>query len=98
PTQSTLLPYTTLFRSPSVTEHLIESAAFEVAGFHFQPLEIMHGELPIFGFLVDDRFAYITDASEIPEKTLEKIKNVDVLVLNARSEEHTSELQSREKL
>lgn len=86
--------------APSVTEHLIESATFEVAGFHFQPLEIMHGELPIFGFLVDGRLAYITDASEIPEKTLEKIKNVDVLVLNAlrKSEKHYSHFTLEEAL
>src|SRR5690606_8472402 len=68
--------------APSVTTHLIDSTSFEVAGFKIQPLEIMHGELPILGFLVDERFAYITDASYIPQETLEKIKNVEVLVLN----------------
>jgi len=47
------------------------------------PLDIRHGILKITGFLFDNRFAYITDASHIPEKSMQKLYNLDVLILNA---------------
>lgn len=86
--------------APSLEEHIIESNPFEVAGFKIQPLEIMHGKLPIYGFLVDDKLAYITDASFISDETLEKIKDVDVLVLNAlrKTEKHYSHFTLEEAL
>lgn len=69
--------------SPSFEVHTIDSKAFEFAGFTIHPIDVMHGNLPIYGYLIDEKFAYITDASHLPEKTLEKITNIDVLVLNA---------------
>lgn len=86
--------------APSITEHLIGESGFEVAGFKVEPLEIIHGELPILGFLIDDKFAYITDASQIPEETLDKIQNVEVLVLNAlrKTEKHYSHFTLEEAL
>lgn len=86
--------------APSLTEHLIDINSFEVSGFKVQPLEILHGSLPIFGFLVDDKFAYITDASYISEETLEKIRNVEVLVLNTlrKTEKHYSHFTLEEAL
>lgn len=69
--------------APSFNEHIIDNTPFEFAEFHIQPLDVLHGQLPIFGYLIDDKFAYITDASYLSEETIEKVKNVDVLVLNA---------------
>lgn len=78
--------------APSLNLHFVENDPFEVAGFQIKPLEILHGNLPIIGYLVDGKFAYITDASSINEKTLEAIQNVEVLVLNAlrKKEKHYS--------
>lgn len=86
--------------APTVQEHFIEETPFQFAGFEIQALKVMHGTLPIYGFLVDERFAYITDASELPEETLEKIKDVDVLVLNAlrKSPKHPSHFTLEEAL
>lgn len=86
--------------APSLNEHIIEEEPFEVSGFHIQPLNILHGNLPINGFLVDNKFAYITDASFIPEKTREKIFGTEVLVLNAlrKSERHYSHFTLEEAL
>ncbi|MBX2846448.1 MAG: MBL fold metallo-hydrolase [Saprospiraceae bacterium] len=54
------------------------------------PIRVMHHRLPILGFRIHD-FAYITDANFIAEQELEKLKNLDVLVLNAlRFEKHIS--------
>lgn len=86
--------------APSFKEHIIDGASLDFAGFHIEPLEVLHGKLPIYGFLIDQKFAYITDASFLPENTLEKIKNVDVLVLNAlrKSEKHHSHFTLEEAL
>lgn len=86
--------------APSLNEHLIDGSSLDVSGFKIQPLEIMHGNLPIYGFLIDDKFAYITDASHISDETLEKIKDVDVLVLNAlrKSEKHYSHFTLEEAM
>lgn len=73
--------------APSFNENIIDEQPFEVAGFHVQPLEIMHGTLPIHGFLIDEKIAYITDASFISDKVIERIHGVEVLILNALRKE-----------
>jgi len=86
--------------APSLNENTITGKCFEVAGFKIEPLNILHGELPVTGFLIDEKFAYITDASFLPDETLEKIRNVDVLVLNAlrKTEKHYSHFTLEEAL
>jgi len=54
----------------------------EVAGATFLPLEVPHGSFTVLGFRVGS-LGYITDAKRLPPKTLEGLKGVDVLVLNA---------------
>lgn len=52
------------------------------------PIDIMHGDLPILGYRIDD-FAYLTDISGIEENELEKLQNLKVLVVDAlRIEPH----------
>lgn len=53
-----------------------------IKGVKIQPIQIMHGKLSILGFRIGD-FAYITDASEIPDYELPKLSNLQVLILNA---------------
>ena len=62
--------------------HEITEQAFEYKGIKIQPLRVKHLELPIFGYRVG-QFAYITDASCIPDETMELLENVEVLVINA---------------
>lgn len=62
------------------------------------PIEVMHANLPVIGFRIDD-FAYITDASFINEENLNKIKGLKVLVLNALKEEkHYSHFSLQEAI
>lgn len=86
--------------APSFEEHIVDGSKFHFAGFEIEPLKIIHGNLPIYGFLIDQKFAYITDASFIPDETLEKIQNVEVLVLNAlrKKEKHHSHFTLEEAL
>ena len=64
--------------------------SFQVGEFELQPIPILHGKLPILGYRVGN-FAYITDASYIPESSLKQLEGLEVLVLNAlRKKEHRS--------
>jgi phosphoribosyl 1,2-cyclic phosphate phosphodiesterase len=49
------------------------------------PIPLMHGRLPILGYRVG-RLAYLTDVSEIPESSHARLRDLDVLVLNALRE------------
>jgi len=76
--------------APILKLHLLENEEFDVAEMHFQPLPVLHSDIPVFGFRIGD-FSYITDANFIPEKTLRKIKGSKILVLNAlRKRKHPS--------
>lgn len=68
---------------PRLVLHEIEAGRqIDIDGLHILPLRVMHGKLPILGFRIG-RFAYITDASELPEETLENLQDLDTLILNA---------------
>lgn len=67
---------------PKLDTHVINGAAFELFGLEFLPIPVFHGSAPIYGF----RFgaaAYLTDHSEIPESSLECLRGLDVLFLDA---------------
>ena len=71
---------------------------FEVEGVDIQPIEIMHGRLPILGFRFGN-FTYLTDVKSISPKEKEKIYGTKTLVLSAlRRKEHHSHLTLDEAL
>jgi phosphoribosyl 1,2-cyclic phosphate phosphodiesterase len=75
---------------PQLSLHVIEDKEFTVNNINICPIKLMHCHLPILGFRIDN-FAYITDASHIEETELNKLKSLDVLVINAlRKEKHYS--------
>ena len=52
------------------------------------PIELFHGQMPVLGFRFGP-FAYCTDCSRIPDASLARLTNLDVLVLDAlRPEPH----------
>ena len=55
---------------------------FNVSGVEIVPIEVLHGKLPILGYRIG-RLAYITDMSSIAAAELEKLRGVEVLVINA---------------
>ncbi len=78
------------FGAPQLTIHPIDEKPFTVRNVEFIPIKVLHEKLPVTGFRVGD-FTYITDASFISEKELEKIKGSKVIVLNAlRNSRHVS--------
>lgn len=83
---------------PQITPYPITNKAFDLNGLTIEPIEVFHYKLPVFGFRIHD-FTYITDASYISPKEKEKIKNSEVLVLNAlQKEEHISHFTLDEAL
>jgi phosphoribosyl 1,2-cyclic phosphate phosphodiesterase len=67
---------------PQLDARLIDGAAFDLFGMEFIPIPILHGSQTIYGY----RFgaaAYLTDHSDIPESSLEKLRGLDVLFLDA---------------
>ena len=55
---------------------------FSVGGIEVVPIRVFHGALPIVGYRFG-KLAYITDMSSIEPMELEKLKGVEVLVINA---------------
>lgn len=67
-----------------------ENYPFEVGDLNLIPIEVLHYKLRVLAFRVND-FAYVTDANFIEESEMNKLKNLDVLVLNSlRREPHIS--------
>ena len=59
-----------------------------VFGITFEPITVIHGETPIIGFRFGPA-AYLTDFSEIPEESMERLQGLDILFLDAlRHEPH----------
>jgi phosphoribosyl 1,2-cyclic phosphate phosphodiesterase len=66
---------------PLVDLHPIDGPV-ELFGARFEPLTVIHGETPILGFRCGSA-AYLTDHSEIPDATLERLRGLDILFLDA---------------
>jgi phosphoribosyl 1,2-cyclic phosphate phosphodiesterase len=67
---------------PRLATHVIDGAAFDVFGMEFVPVPILHGSATIYGFRFGDA-AYLTDHSDIPELSMECLRGLDVLFLDA---------------
>ena len=71
---------------------------FEVLGLNITPIESAHLKLPVLGYRIKN-FAYLTDVKTISDIELEKLKELDILVINAlRYEPHPSHLNIEEAL
>ncbi|MEJ6791267.1 MAG: MBL fold metallo-hydrolase [Lacinutrix sp.] len=75
---------------PNLIENEIKNDVFNIHGLDILPVEGLHYKLPVFGYRFGN-FAYLTDMKTIAETEKQKLKNLDILVLNAlREEEHIS--------
>ena len=84
--------------APSVQQFQIANAPFYLGNVEFVPIEINHGNIKIFGYRFNN-VAYLTDVKTISEKEKEKLKNLDILIINAiRHKWHYSHLNLEEAL
>ncbi|WP_407405518.1 MBL fold metallo-hydrolase [Sodaliphilus sp.] len=83
---------------PSFETHVIDDKAFSVFGVEVTPIPVMHGKLPIVGYRIGD-VAYVTDAKTIPQESINKLRGVKLLVINAlRHTQHHSHMTLEESL
>lgn len=83
---------------PVLNLNRIRNESFSVVGVPFQPVQLMHYKMPVFGFRIGD-FAYCTDVNYIAEEEKQKLKGLEVLVLTAlRKEKHISHFNLAEAL
>lgn len=75
---------------PKIDIRTIGEEPFNAEGIEILPVHVHHHLLPVLGFRIG-KFVYITDANRIDDVERDKIRNADVLVLNAlRREPHIS--------
>lgn len=78
---------------PGVPEYQLNDITlepFHISNITITPIRVWHHRLPVVGFRIN-QFAYITDANRIDKEELDKLKNLDILVINGlRPEKHLS--------
>jgi phosphoribosyl 1,2-cyclic phosphate phosphodiesterase len=81
---------------PAIRLHEIDLQPFIVQKLTIVPVRVMHARLPILGFRIG-KMAYLTDVKTIEETELNKLNDIDVLILNAlRIKPHISHLSLSE--
>ncbi len=71
----------------------------DIDGLHIEALPIWHYKLLVNGYLVGEHLAYITDAKTIDDAVVERLKGIDVLVINSlRMSPHLSHMSLDETL
>jgi len=84
--------------APRVNFNLIENKPFQIAGTEVIPILVKHGKMPVFGFRFGD-LTYITDAKQISNKELDKVRGSKILIINAlRISEHHSHFNLEQAL
>lgn len=72
---------------PDINVHVFDGP-FEAAGICVRPFQVGHGRWTVNGFRFND-LVYLTDAKEIPDESIEAMRDAKVLVINAlRDEPH----------
>lgn len=68
---------------PHIALHEISSFhPFQVKDIPIMPIEVMHGQLPILGFRIN-QLGYITDMSSMPHLSYQTLHGIDTLIVNA---------------
>ncbi len=67
---------------PDVKTKIITTEKFSIGHVEIMPIEYMHGPSRVYGYRVGD-FAYMTDCSKIPDEEYDKLKGLQVLILDA---------------
>lgn len=82
-----LIPHTVAHNSP-----------FCIGEIEVTPLEVIHGKLPVVAYRFND-FAYATDLKTIPQDSMDRLRGLDILVLDCvRLKPHSTHLNLDEAL
>ncbi|MFA5326156.1 MAG: MBL fold metallo-hydrolase [Prolixibacteraceae bacterium] len=81
------------YRYPGIPQmhlHLIENKPFSIGDLEIIPIRGFHYKLPVFGFRIG-KIAYVTDVNRLETPEIDKIRGLEILVVNAlRKEDHIS--------
>ena len=81
------------YRYPGIPQmhlHLIENRPFSIGETEIIPIRGFHYKLPVFGYRFG-KLAYVTDVNRLEDAEMDKLRGLEILVLNAlRKEEHIS--------
>ncbi|MFZ4106151.1 MBL fold metallo-hydrolase [Flavobacterium sp.] len=85
--------------APSVEPiEVVNDVPFKVNDINVIPINASHGNLQVFGYRMHN-FVYLTDVKTIETEEIEKIKGVNILVINAlREEPHHSHFSLQDAL
>ena len=83
---------------PTFDMKVISNHPFYIKGLKVEPIEVMHGKKPIYGYRIG-KFAYVTDAKYIDEVEKDKLLGLDTLIVNAlREKPHFAHFSLQEAL
>jgi len=89
---------------PRLVTNVFDNAPIDFFGLEFTPIRLWHGKGTVYGFRFGSA-AYLTDHSDIPDESMEQLRDLEVLFLDAlRHRPHPTHstversLQSVEKL
>lgn len=86
---------------PQLIPHELDSA-FAACGLQITPFPVVHGRSEVTGFRFSDgraTAAFVTDCNEIPAASLEQLRGLDVLILDAlRLKPHSTHLHLAQSL
>ena len=85
--------------APSVSAQEVQNnVPIPIGGIDVVPIEVYHGNLQVFGYRFG-RIAYLTDVKTIAQEEIEKLKGLDILVINAlRYASHSTHLNIEEAI
>jgi phosphoribosyl 1,2-cyclic phosphate phosphodiesterase len=70
-----------------IPEERVITGPFELGDLQITPLDLPHGRMTTTGFLFEQagkkRLAYLSDCKEIPDAAMEKVRGVEIAVLDA---------------
>ncbi len=66
---------------PQLIPHELDGAR-EIGGVLVEPIEVVHGKDRIYGYRIG-AMAYVTDCSEIPDASRDRLRGLDVLIVSA---------------
>jgi phosphoribosyl 1,2-cyclic phosphate phosphodiesterase len=67
---------------PQLDSRTLNGRSFDLFGVKFTPIPLLHGKAPVYGFRFENA-AYLTDHSEIPDSSMDQLRGLDVLFLDA---------------
>jgi phosphoribosyl 1,2-cyclic phosphate phosphodiesterase len=86
---------------PQITPHTINDE-FEICGLRVLPVPVIHGHGEVTAFRFDNgkhQVAFVTDCNLIPDESLDKLRGLDLLILDAlRLKPHPTHLHLEQSL